>query len=191
MAVGRHFHPRCGHDILHLRGAFQSERLNPREVQLFLAGQALSLNYPLPNTSFREKSGLVLCGAAGHARSPSPCAGSYLLEWIQCPHSAAWTGLSTARCKLRRRQRIGPPPLRGDGPIRACTGFRYQLPRLLGGDLISRLRRASMRQHSSGHPRGGSPSRRRPTGIPLMRAYFVATAKALKGVTCINTGARY
>ncbi|WP_264032684.1 hypothetical protein, partial [Mycolicibacterium elephantis] len=35
---------------------------NRREVQLSLAGQALSLIYTPPNTSFREKSGLgVVC----------------------------------------------------------------------------------------------------------------------------------
>ncbi|WP_460359315.1 cation diffusion facilitator family transporter, partial [Mycobacterium sp. ZZG] len=43
---------------LHLRGAFPLERLNPREVQLFLAGQALSRIYTPSNANFREKSGL-------------------------------------------------------------------------------------------------------------------------------------
>jgi hypothetical protein len=33
--------------------------LNRREVQLFLAGQALSLIYTPPQATFREKSGLV------------------------------------------------------------------------------------------------------------------------------------
>jgi hypothetical protein len=32
--------------------------LNRREVQLFLAGQALSLIYTPPQATFREKSGL-------------------------------------------------------------------------------------------------------------------------------------
>ncbi|WP_460354552.1 PASTA domain-containing protein, partial [Mycobacterium sp. ZZG] len=44
---------------LHLRGAFPLERLNPREVQLFLAGQALSRIYTPSNANFREKSGLA------------------------------------------------------------------------------------------------------------------------------------
>lgn len=59
MAIGRHFHPRRDRDILHLRGAFQLERLNPREVQLFLAGQALSHIYTPKLATFREKSGLA------------------------------------------------------------------------------------------------------------------------------------
>jgi hypothetical protein len=59
MAVSRHFHPRCDRDILHLRGAFPLERLNRREVQLFLAGQALSIIYTPPQATFREKSGLT------------------------------------------------------------------------------------------------------------------------------------
>jgi hypothetical protein len=33
--------------------------LNRREVQLFLAGQALSLIYTPPQATFREKSGLA------------------------------------------------------------------------------------------------------------------------------------
>lgn len=59
MAVGRHFHPRCGRDILHLRSAFPSGSLNRREVQLSLAGQALSLIYTPPKATFREKFGLA------------------------------------------------------------------------------------------------------------------------------------
>ncbi|WP_264000499.1 hypothetical protein, partial [Mycobacterium intermedium] len=41
------------------RGAFPLERLNPREVQLFLAGQALSHIYTPKLTTFHEKSGLT------------------------------------------------------------------------------------------------------------------------------------
>jgi hypothetical protein len=59
VAIGGHFHPWRRRDILHLRSAFQPEQLNPREVQLSLAGQALSLIYTPTNTTFHGKSGLV------------------------------------------------------------------------------------------------------------------------------------
>jgi SAM-dependent methyltransferase len=63
VTVGGDFHPRCHRDILHLRSAFPLERLNRREVQLFLAGQALSLIYTPTHTIFCEKSGLdPFCG---------------------------------------------------------------------------------------------------------------------------------
>ncbi|MDF1902994.1 hypothetical protein PXH80_27400, partial [Mycolicibacterium smegmatis] len=42
----------------HLRSAFPSGWLNPREVQLSLAGQALSLIYTPSPEIIREKSGL-------------------------------------------------------------------------------------------------------------------------------------
>ncbi|WP_263992041.1 hypothetical protein, partial [Mycobacterium bourgelatii] len=45
------------------RGAFPLERLNPREVQLFLAGQALSHIYTPKLTTFHEKSGLKSRGS--------------------------------------------------------------------------------------------------------------------------------
>src|SRR5271156_6462204 len=62
MAVGRHFHPRPHRDILHLRSAFPSGSLNRREVQLSLAGQALSLIYTPTLTTIHEKSGLGVLG---------------------------------------------------------------------------------------------------------------------------------
>ena len=57
MAVGRDFHPRCHRDILHLRSAFQSGYLNRREVQLSLAGQALSLIYTRHPQHFTKNPG--------------------------------------------------------------------------------------------------------------------------------------
>ena len=60
MAVGRNFHPRCHRDILHLRSAFPSGSLNRGEVQLSLAGQALSPIYSPSKATFHEKSGLVV-----------------------------------------------------------------------------------------------------------------------------------
>ena len=59
MTVGRDFHPRHHRDTLHLRSAFPPEQSNRREVRLFLAGQAFSLIYTPPHTTFREKSRLI------------------------------------------------------------------------------------------------------------------------------------
>ena len=56
-AVGRHFHPRPDRDTLHLRSAFPLERLNPREVQFSLAGQALSPFKPRVTPSFAQNPG--------------------------------------------------------------------------------------------------------------------------------------
>ncbi|WP_263992010.1 hypothetical protein, partial [Mycobacterium bourgelatii] len=54
------------------RGAFPLERLNPREVQLFLAGQALSHIYTPKLTTFHEKSGL------GRQMRARPSGGSHV-----------------------------------------------------------------------------------------------------------------
>ncbi|WP_412768579.1 dienelactone hydrolase family protein [Mycobacterium canetti] len=59
ITVGGDFHPRPDRDILHLRSAFPSGSLNRREVQFFLAGQALSHIDTPKLTTFHEKSGLT------------------------------------------------------------------------------------------------------------------------------------
>ncbi|UXA15649.1 hypothetical protein KXD97_00165 [Mycobacterium sp. SMC-8] len=87
LAVGGHFDPRCGRDILHLRGAFPLERLNPREVQLFLAGQALSRIYTPSNANFREKSGLGVDATAVTGRT---ALGVRIHSAPACAQGTAW-----------------------------------------------------------------------------------------------------
>jgi trimethylamine:corrinoid methyltransferase-like protein len=79
--------------------------LNLRQVRLFLAGQALSLIYTPPNTSFREKSGLL--GAASNVGTGelavAPRLAAQLAGQTDLPSSVTAGSLSNASSQLYAR----------------------------------------------------------------------------------------
>ncbi|MGE5288939.1 MAG: hypothetical protein ACM3ML_17415, partial [Micromonosporaceae bacterium] len=84
--------------------------MNPREVQLFLAGQALSLIYTPPDTSVHEKSGLVVTNQSAHAFSRifwgySPTAVDAAIESLTTKQQFLINDVDSLRARLQERDR--------------------------------------------------------------------------------------